>query len=136
MVINMSSKREIFSKRLKEIRMARGLSHDQVSKKCGVARSTFAGYEINNSFPPVDTLALIAQVLQTSTDYLIGLTDDPEPKDPTHNIVDYLANTSKLNWNGVPVSDDDLKPLKELFEIIVRDRMPKIIESQKIDDAK
>lgn len=120
--------REEFGLRLKALRTKRGYNMSQVAAKIGVARSTYAGYETQNVFPPLESLVRIAEALYTSTDYLIGLTEDTEPKDTPHNIVEYLSNASALHWNGIPLSDDDLKPLKDLFEIIVRERLPKVQE--------
>lgn len=117
-----------FSQRVRALRLKRGMQSQVIAEKAGIARSTYAGYETQDRFPPIETLTKLAEILNTSTDYLVGLTDDPEPKELTRNINDYLKNMDRLNWNGVPLSNDELRPLRDLFEVIVRERLPKIEE--------
>ena len=115
-----------FGKKLKELRRRKGVNMQYVADRVGVARSTYAGYETQGRFPPIDTLAKISEVLNTSTDYLIGLTDDQDPKEITRDVQEYLTNVSKLNWNGIPLSNDDIKPIKDLFDLVMRERVPKM----------
>lgn len=129
-------KPSIFSVRVKELREKRGFTMQYIGERIGVARSTYAGYETQDRFPSVDKLTKLVRVLNTSVDYLIGLTDNPETKDPTHNIVEYLETVDDLNWNGIPLSNDDLKPLRDLFSIVIRERLPKINEEIKEDEQK
>jgi transcriptional regulator with XRE-family HTH domain len=125
-----------FGQRLKELRTRRGVNMAFVADRVGVARSTYAGYETQERFPPIEVLAGIAEVLGTSTDYLIGLTDNSEPKVVPRNVNEYLTSIEKLNWNGVPLSNDDLKPLKDLFEIVLRERLPKLLDQDKAENDK
>lgn len=120
-----------FGKRLKELRIQRDYTMQDIAENIGVARSTYAGYETQDRFPPIETLSRLAKCLKTSTDYLIGLTDNPDPKEPTHDIDEYLRTINDLNWNGIALSNEDLKPLRDLFNIIIRERMPKIDNNQK-----
>lgn len=115
-----------FGKRLKALRTQRDYKMQYIADYIGVARSTYAGYETQDRFPPIETLSKVAECLNTSTDYLIGLTDNPDPKEPTHNIDEYLRTINDLNWNGIPLSNEDLKPLRDLFSIVLRDRLPKL----------
>ena len=126
----MEHTKKAFGKRLKDIRNKRGVSMAYVADRVGVARSTYAGYETQERFPPIEVLAGISEILGTSTDYLIGLTEDPEPKTVPKNIEDYLSNVGELNWNGIPLTNDDLKPLRDLFQIVVRERLPKMKDEQ------
>lgn len=64
-------------KRIKELRLRRGLTQDQMADKLGMNRANFSNYERGVALPPGDTLAEIAKILMTSTDYLLGLVDDP-----------------------------------------------------------
>lgn len=120
----------MLGERLKRLRKMRGLTSNQVAEMVGVARSTYAGYETDHRQPPLETLHRLAEVLNTSTDYLIGLTDDPLPKEPTRDI-NKLLREKDLHFNGVPLSEEDLKPLRDILEIIVRERLPRMIEESK-----
>lgn len=120
----------MLGERLKRLRKMRGFTANQVAEMVGIARSTYAGYESDHRQPPLETLQRLASVLNTSTDYLIGLTDNPFPKEPTRDI-NKLLREKDLHFNGVPLSEEELKPLRDILEIIVRERLPKIIEQSK-----
>lgn len=67
-----------FSERIKELRLARGMSQDAVGKVIGVKRYSVYGYEKGNNFPEVPGLMGLADYFGVSTDYLLGRTDNPE----------------------------------------------------------
>lgn len=120
----------MIGKRLREVRKKRGLTLQEIADKLGVARSTYAGYESDYRQPPLEILVQIADILKTSTDYLLGLTDNPYPKEPTRNAKELLKEND-LHWDGIPLTDEELKPLRDLLELVVRDRLPKIIQDEK-----
>lgn len=59
-----------FSDRLKEARIAIGLTQEQVADKLGVAKSTLAGYEKGNREPNIPTVQKIMEVLAVDANYL------------------------------------------------------------------
>lgn len=61
-----------FSERLLELRLNKKVTQEEAAKKIGVARTTYAGYEINRSEPDIYTLVKIANYFNTSIDYLVG----------------------------------------------------------------
>lgn len=62
-----------FGTRLKQLRIERELSQEQVAQYLKVGRATVSGYEINKSLPSVEVLADLAILFRTTTDYLLGL---------------------------------------------------------------
>jgi transcriptional regulator with XRE-family HTH domain len=120
----------LIGERLRKIRKQRGLTLQETADKLGVARSTYAGYESNYRQPPLEILVQISEILKTSTDYLLGLTNNPYPKEPTRNIKELLKEND-LHWDGVPLTDEELKPLRDILELIVRHRLPKAIQEEK-----
>lgn len=56
-----------------------GLKQYQVAEQIGVTKTTMSKYENNVNIPNADILAKLAAVLQTSADYLCGLTDNAAP---------------------------------------------------------
>lgn len=115
-----------FGERLKELRHKRCMTMDVVSEAIGISRSTYAGYETQNRYAPIENLTKIALKLDASIDYLVGLTDREEPSDMTRDIGKYLTY-SDLNWNGIPLSDDDVKVMRDVIDIIMRDRASRTI---------
>ena len=78
---HLMTEQEIFGTRLRRRRMALGLNQQQLAKRVGMRAASISRYErgeyrSNMSFAH---LRQIAQALATSTDYLLGLTNDPGP---------------------------------------------------------
>lgn len=71
--------RSLKTDRLVTLRKARGYTQDEMAAHIGMARSSYAGYEAGVSEPPLKTMARISEVLGTTTDYLLGSSDDPGP---------------------------------------------------------
>lgn len=61
--------------RIKELRTVFGLSQKALAEKIGVAQNTLTQYEKGTSKISLDVLVKLAQILETSTDYLLGLED-------------------------------------------------------------
>ncbi len=67
-----------FAERIKELRLARGMSQDALGKVVGVKKFSISGYENGKNFPEVPGLMGLADYFGVSTDYLLGRTDNPE----------------------------------------------------------
>ncbi|XEC96228.1 helix-turn-helix domain-containing protein [Paenibacillus tarimensis] len=111
----------MFSKRLKQLRKARKYSMQELADSVGVAKSTYAGYESGYRQPTLETIQNIAKKLNTSADYLLGLTEDTIVHEPGSNARE-LLNLKQLHWDGVPLEQEDLELVKRLLERVVRDR--------------
>ncbi|MCU6707979.1 helix-turn-helix domain-containing protein [Paenibacillus sp. J5C_2022] len=112
----------MFGQRLKQLRKKRKLTMQEVADYVGVAKSTYAGYESGYRQPTIESIQTIARKLRTSADYLLGLTDYPDPPaEINHNAKEYL-NVDKLHWDGVPLEKDDLELIRHLLERVLRDR--------------
>jgi len=75
----MAKDMSVFSRRLKELREEKGLTQEQLGEMLKISRKTISSYESGKAQPPMDTLHKLAKILNTSADYLLGLTDDPRP---------------------------------------------------------
>lgn len=64
---------------LRTIREKRNITQVSLSVSLGVAQETISGYESGKSYPSVDTLIKLANILHTSTDYLLGRVDSDRP---------------------------------------------------------
>jgi transcriptional regulator with XRE-family HTH domain len=65
--------------RLKQIRELRGYTQEQLAETLDMGNRQIWRYENNETDPGGETVAQIAQLLQVSTDFLLGLSDDPVP---------------------------------------------------------
>jgi len=64
---------------LRGLREDRDLSQADMAELLKVHQTTYSGYELGKVNIPVETLRNLAVYFQTSTDYLLDLTDDPRP---------------------------------------------------------
>jgi transcriptional regulator with XRE-family HTH domain len=55
------------------------LAQSELSRRLGLSRTAVAMYETNRSVPSAETLAKLAMTLQRSSDWFLGLSDDPTP---------------------------------------------------------
>lgn len=91
-----------------------------------ISRSTISSWNVKGTAPKGETVAAIANALGVSTDYLLGRTDDPrdftnaemknspgitegDKRDIARSIeqiMDDLANSGELMFDGVPMSEE------------------------------
>ena len=87
---------------LRIIREKRGKSQISITVNLGIAQENISNYESGKSKPTVDNLIKMAKYLDTSTDYLLGLTNDQTPtrlfnkSNLTEKELDFLIKFSKL----------------------------------------
>lgn len=62
----------MFGTRLRQLRMTRHFTQQQMSDMINISLNGYQKYEQGERFPPEMTLIRIADVLDTSIDYLLG----------------------------------------------------------------
>ena len=67
-----------FSERLKELRLAKGLTQMQVSQSTGMSLLGYQRYEYGSREPAYNKLLALADYFDVSLDYLAGRTNKPE----------------------------------------------------------
>lgn len=71
-----------FGMQLKTLREQRDMKQTELSAALHMSESTISGYITNHRQPCLETLARIAGELETTTDFLLGLTESPDPPFP------------------------------------------------------
>jgi len=74
--------------RLKELRETKGYSQLQVQMKTGIDQSAYSKMELGKRNLSFENCRLLALLLDTSMDYLAGLTDIRDPYARAENIVE------------------------------------------------
>lgn len=69
----------MYLKRLRDMREDRDYSQQQIADALGIQQTVYSRYERGVRQLPVDLLLVLADFYQTSTDYLLGRTDNPAP---------------------------------------------------------
>lgn len=102
----MSAKKHIdlpLHKRLKYARTRAGLYQRELADAVGVAPRMIEDYEQARRLPGLPLLITIAQTLRVSTDYLLGLIDDP--RDHVRKLTEDDYHTIKQRYDaGEPIA--------------------------------
>ena len=108
----------MFGRRLKEARCAKNLSQLTLSRKLSVSQQTIASWEANRTSPPPEMVAQIAVKLEVSADYLLGLSETPNPASPAPDLPEPKADAiadpplASVGFESLPESED----IKEFVE--------------------
>ncbi|MBQ2714834.1 MAG: helix-turn-helix transcriptional regulator [Clostridia bacterium] len=64
------------SKKIKDLRLEKGLKQKDVASAINIATNTLSQFENNKGRPSLEVLSLLADFFEVSVDYLIGREDD------------------------------------------------------------
>lgn len=78
-------------KRIQEIRIEKGLKQDYLAEKLKINRPNISKYETGETAIPLDILKEISKILNTSTDYLLGITNCKTPKSNYRALCDAIG---------------------------------------------
>ena len=65
--------------RIRNIREDRDLTQSDIANLLNIHQSTYSDYESGKLNLPIEALATLSKFYQTSTDYILCLTDNPNP---------------------------------------------------------
>jgi bacteriophage CI repressor helix-turn-helix domain len=77
----------MIGERLNELRKDRRLTQKELGEILNVNHHSISSYENNKSEPPDDIKIQIAKFFGVSLDYLMGVTDDPQPHIPDRSVL-------------------------------------------------
>ena len=66
-------------KRIKDLREDKDLKQKEIAKILDMAQTTYSGYETGNRNIPNEVLIQLAEFYNTSTDYILGITNTKKP---------------------------------------------------------
>lgn len=65
--------------RIRDLREDRDLTQSDIANLLNIHQSTYSDYESGKLNLPIEALATLSKFYQTSTDYILCLTDNPNP---------------------------------------------------------
>ena len=74
-----------FSERLKSVRLEQGHTQKQAGEGIGISESHYQHYEYGKREPSIGKLEVLCRYFNVSADYLLGLSDNPAPKEKDTN---------------------------------------------------
>ena len=78
------SMKPIYSDILKELRKDRKLTQKDMAALMGISQATYCDYENGVRRMPLSMLCFLADILGTSTDYILGRTEETRPYAKRH----------------------------------------------------
>ena len=112
-----------FNERLKQLRLANGLTQKELAKSIEVGRTTISEYESGKIVPKQEGLLKLANYFNVSVDYLTGVSDEPATRKENTSDLDALLNTVHyllLDEYSTSVTYED-KLLSEKQKLIIAD---------------
>ena len=99
--------------RLKSVRKKAGLTQKQIAEKLQVGQNSYSNWEKGKRTPIQPTIEKLAEILNTSTDYLLGKTDIPD-RDLEIDIDNAIDNS--VAYDGTPITDNDREIIKNFLK--------------------
>ena len=126
--------------RLKELRLANGLTQKELAKSIEVGRTTISEYESGKIVPKHEGLLKLANYFNVSVDYLTGVSDEPATRQSNEHELDKLLNTleyilmneydSPVRYEGVILNTYEKLMISQFLEQ-VRDNVELMIDLRK-----
>ena len=77
--------------RIRELRLARKWTQNELADKLGLDRTTISKWERHGgSEPDTDTIKKLADIFEVTSDYLLGRTDDRNSRELPETVAAYL----------------------------------------------
>jgi len=101
--------------RLKKLRKQAGLTQKQIAEKIHVGQNSYSNWEKGNRTPIQPTIDKLAEILNTSSEYLTGITDDPTCIKISETDLDSAIDNS-VAYDGTPITDNDKEIIKDFLK--------------------
>ncbi len=110
---------------LSDLRKERKWSLQETADQLGIAKSTYAGYETGYREPSLQSLLQMADLFETTVDYILGRTEE-KPYPHTQEITKYMhgATDLEITIDGEPLTTD------EMIEFVAFVRMKRELKAQ------
>ncbi|GIP20436.1 MULTISPECIES: helix-turn-helix domain-containing protein [Paenibacillus] len=102
----------MFTERLSQLRLSKGLTHQDMADKLGMTRQGYGHYESGKRTVDSETLSAIADILDVDADYLLGRTPSPKPTHEETGIAFY-GGPDKYSQDEIEVMEAALKAYRE-----------------------
>jgi transcriptional regulator with XRE-family HTH domain len=112
--LNSEQSRKKFRARLREWRLKRDLTQEDLARKADVPTISVSHFETGHRFPNAESLRRLADALGVSTDYLLGRVKTPAGKDLEAADPEVAALFRRFQG----MSEEAREQVKQLFETV------------------
>ncbi len=110
----------MLSERLKSLRLEAKITQKEISDKLKISQPSYAQWEKGIRVPNIERLQELSKILNTSTDYLLGNTDNKNSTKFEDDLEKSL-NTARA-FSGKPISEHDREVMREILTEMFKDK--------------
>ena len=110
----------MLSERLKSLRLEAKITQKEISDKLKISQPSYAQWEKGIRVPNIERLQELSKILNTSTDYLLGNTDNKNSTKFEDDLEETL-NTARA-FSGKPISEHDREVMREILTEMFKDK--------------
>ena len=110
--------------RIREARERLGISQKLLAEKLNIKQTTFNGYETGAHDPKSNILLEIAKYCDTTVDFLIGLSDNPEKPDSVNDALSLPERKHIETYRQLDVHG------KELLNIVAQKELSRVMQTK------
>jgi transcriptional regulator with XRE-family HTH domain len=110
----------MLSERLKSLRLEAKITQKEISDKLKISQPSYAQWEKGIRVPNIERLQELSKILNTSTDYLLGNTDNKNSTKFEDDLEESL-NTARA-FSGKPISEHDREVMREILTEMFKDK--------------
>lgn len=114
--MSLDENQTVFSKKLRKEREMLGLMQKQMAEKLNLPPNTYNGYETGKRSPNLEVTKYIADELNVSVDYLLGRTDERNPKPKLYDGIKTIA-AHRININE-NLPDDAIEKINDYIKMV------------------
>lgn len=90
--------KDIFTIRFKEELKSASISQTQLANKIGISKQCISDFKSGKSYPSIQTLRAISNILKVSSDYLLGLENEDGTKTYNNTYNNYGTHKGDVNF--------------------------------------
>ena len=102
----------LLGSRIKELRKEKGLRQSELATTLHVSQQAVGSWETGRTVPGADTLNVLADYFNVTTDYLLGR---PEKKDDDTKTADIDDDSIIFTYEGRQIPKEDLEFMRRLM---------------------
>ncbi|MDQ0233461.1 helix-turn-helix domain-containing protein [Metabacillus malikii] len=106
----------MYANRLKELRIAHGYTMEEVGKRVGLKKSSYASYESRYRQPPLEKLKGFSQLYGVSVDYILGLSNERNNEEFIRMKLKELCLKRGLDWESLDIPEDLFLILESILD--------------------
>lgn len=105
-------RKKLIGLRIKKCRHNIGASQEKLAELLNMKRTNIANYEAGRIIPPGNVLLEMSKIFNVTTDYLLGLTDEPTSK------IELDKNLMQIQRAKKRLSKENQKKMDDMLEIV------------------